>query len=314
MERGVGADGRTLTIASSDEGPRILWGDDVLAAIDRGLAVAAFTPKGQLIGQWAFSVDESLACSFRQRRTCFAARRRVRCCVLANAPRSADVLADGGWWATVEGTGAGDSRNRHESTRFDLAAPRGEWPRRGIHRYRTIARDPLRCARHALGLQAVDATVGDGDSNARAERHHAVRVCRASIPSLPPTGALEVDAGHDDWFGAGWHLGERGGRQRFRWSQRTVVAVMADGEARGVRMILRMRAANADGATIQASINGAALPSCGCRRARGPTASSYCRKPRCTIGDQRAVAECGHDVAFSRSSRGCPRARVRDAG
>ncbi len=60
----------------------------------------------------------------------------------------------------------------------------------------------------------------------------AVRVCRATDSSLPATGALEVGAEHDGWFGAGWHLGERGGTQRFRWSQRHVDADMANGEAR----------------------------------------------------------------------------------
>ena len=91
---------------------------------------------------------------------------------------------------------------------------------------------------------------------------NAVRVCRASIPSLPASGALEVDAGHDDWFGPGWHLGERGGTQRFRWSQRSSSLLWRMEKPANVRMILRMRAANTNGATIQASINGAALPSC----------------------------------------------------
>ncbi len=54
----VGAEGRVLTILSSDDGPQIVWGDDVLTAIDRGLAVAAFSPAGHLIGQWAFALDD----------------------------------------------------------------------------------------------------------------------------------------------------------------------------------------------------------------------------------------------------------------
>ena len=47
IDHAVGAEGRVLTIVSSDEGPQIVWGDDVLTAIDRGLAVAAFSPAGQ---------------------------------------------------------------------------------------------------------------------------------------------------------------------------------------------------------------------------------------------------------------------------
>ena len=120
-----------------------------------------------------------------------------------------------------------------------------------------------RGAGHAIGLQAVDAA-GGGVPAATLEPSDitAVRVCRASIPSLPATGALEVDAEHDDWFGAGWHLGERGGTQRFRWSQRTSTLVWRMEKPAPVRMLLRLRAANTNGATIQASINGAALPSC----------------------------------------------------
>ena len=57
--RVIGAEGRALTVTSNDEGPRVLWGDDVLTAIDRGLVVVAFSPAGQLIGQWAFALDET---------------------------------------------------------------------------------------------------------------------------------------------------------------------------------------------------------------------------------------------------------------
>jgi hypothetical protein len=90
----------------------------------------------------------------------------------------------------------------------------------------------------------------------------AVRVCRASLPPLPPTGALEVGAEQDGWFGAGWHLAERGGTQRFRWSQRSSALAWRMDTPAQVRMLLRLRAASANGATIQAAINGAPLPAC----------------------------------------------------
>ena len=43
VDHGFGTDSRTLSASSSDDGPQIVFGDDVLIAIDRGLAVAAFT-------------------------------------------------------------------------------------------------------------------------------------------------------------------------------------------------------------------------------------------------------------------------------
>jgi len=90
----------------------------------------------------------------------------------------------------------------------------------------------------------------------------AVTVCAASIPALPATGALEVSAEHDSYFGAGWHLAERGATQRFRWSQRSSAMLWRMEKPAPVRMLLRLRAANANGATIQAAINGTALPAC----------------------------------------------------
>ncbi|NDH05381.1 hypothetical protein EBX93_05575, partial [bacterium] len=59
MQRVIGAEGRALTITSNDNGPQVIWGDDVVAALDRGLVVVAFTPDGRLRGHWTFAVDES---------------------------------------------------------------------------------------------------------------------------------------------------------------------------------------------------------------------------------------------------------------
>jgi hypothetical protein len=88
----------------------------------------------------------------------------------------------------------------------------------------------------------------------------AVRVCAAEIPSLPRSGALEITA--DGSFGAGWHLAERGGSQRFRWSERQSTLLWRMEQATPVRMILRMRAANAKGATVTIAANGTPQGSC----------------------------------------------------
>jgi hypothetical protein len=263
LQRAVGADGRTLTVASSDDGPLIVWGDDVLAAIDRGLAVVAFTPSGQLIGQWTFALDEKPGVQLPP--SPFVLRGESPCEILRPGERHdvSTVLAEGGWWATVEGKGpaaiALDTTEPATTWRHRVSSGRGE-AAIDIERSRVIlnavpgTRSVFRLS-VAPAAQPASATLEPGEITA-------VRVCRAPIPALPATGALEVDAAHDAWFGAGWHLGERGGTQRFRWSQRSSSIVWRMETAQPVRMTLRLRAANADGATIQAAINGTAIASC----------------------------------------------------
>ena len=255
--------GAPLTITSTDEGPTIMWGDEVLVAIDRGLAVAAFTPARQLIGQWAFSIDERPGVQLPP--SPYVLRGESPCAVLRPGERTAvgAVLTDGGWWATVEGKGpatiALDTDQAPALWRHRVANGRGE-ASIDAERARLVL-TPVPGTRSIFRLSMPPsattqaATLEPGDISA-------VRVCRASIPSLPPTGALEVGAEHDEWFGAGWHLGERSGTGRFRWSERSSSVSWRMEKPESVRMILRLRAANASGATIQASINGAALASC----------------------------------------------------
>ncbi len=50
--------GRPLAISANDDGPQVMWGDDVLAAIDRGLVVVVINPSGRVIGRWQFKPDE----------------------------------------------------------------------------------------------------------------------------------------------------------------------------------------------------------------------------------------------------------------
>jgi hypothetical protein len=262
IDQAVSGDGRMLTILSSDDGPQILWGDDVLTAIDRGLAVAAFSAAGQLIGQWAFALDDNPGVQLPP--SPFVLRGEAPCQVLLPGRRTdvSEVLADGGWWATVEGRGPA-------SITIAPAHPATTWRHRVWSGRGTASVDPEQSrvifeavpgTRSVFRLSmppaaAPGATLGPGDITA-------VRVCRDSIPPLPASGALDVGPEHDAWFGGGWHLGERGGTQRFRWSQRASTLAWRMEKAAPVRMLLRLRAANANGATIQAAINGTALPSC----------------------------------------------------
>ena len=174
-----------------------------------------------------------------------------------------EVLADGGWWATTEGKGSG-------AIALDTDQPPASWR----HRVANGRGDASIDAEHSrVFFEAVPGTrsvfrlsmpPSAKPSSATLESNGvtAVRVCRATVPSLPPTGAFEVGPDQDGWFGAGWHLGERGGTQRFRWSRRSSTLVWRMDKAMHTRMTLRMRAANAKGTTIQAAINGTALPAC----------------------------------------------------
>jgi hypothetical protein len=255
--------GAPLTVASADTGPTITWGDDVLVAIDRGLAVAAFTPIGRPIGQWAFALDEEPGVQLPP--TPYVLSGESPCAVLRPGQRTAvgEVLADGGWWATVEGKGKATIALATDQPpalwRHRVASGRGEASidAQGSRLVLEAVPGTRSIFRLSMPPSAATpaATLEPSDINA-------VRVCRAAIGSLPPTGGLEVGADHDDWFGAGWHLGERSGAQRFRWSERSSSLLWRMEKPSNVRMILHLRAANAGGATIQASINGVALPSC----------------------------------------------------
>jgi hypothetical protein len=173
-----------------------------------------------------------------------------------------EVLADGGWWATAEGKGSGaialDTDQPPASWRHRVANGRGDATIDAEHS--RVVFEVVPGTRSVFRLSMPPSTKPPS-ATLESNGITAVRVCRASVPSLPPTGAVEVGPDQDGWFGAGWHLGERGGTQRFRWSQRSSTLVWRMEKAK-TRMTLRMRAANAKGATIQAAINGLALPSC----------------------------------------------------
>ena len=258
---------------------------------------------------------KSPACNCRRRRLCFAANRRARSCGRAQRTDVGDVLADGGWWATVEGKGTAIDRARHGRSRRrrgGIACRAAAARRRSTRERSRVILDAVPGTRSVFRLSMPPATDAP-TATLEPSDITAVRVCRASIPALPATGALEVGAEHDGWFGAGWHLGERGGTQRFRWSQRASTLVWRMERAAPVRMLLRLRAANANGATIQAAINGSRCRRARCRRARGPIARLNAGE-RDARGHQSTDADRRHDVAVSRSSGRCARARVRDAG
>jgi hypothetical protein len=267
-------DGRTLRISAGNDGLLVLWGDDVAAVGDRGIVAAAFTPDGKLLGQWEFALDETPGVDLPP--LPFVLRGEMPCHVLRPG-EPADltaIVADGRSWATVEGTGKAVLRLNTDtppsSWRLHRVNGRGE-ATIDVQQSHMIL-DPIRGTRAVFKFvlppapSRAIATLAPGDATA-------VRLCQSSIPVLPATGALEVGAEHDGWFGAGWHLGERGGTQRFRWSTRASTLTWRMEKPATIRMLLRLRPASVSGAAVQIAANGSPAGSC----ALQPGAWTECR-------------------------------------
>jgi len=261
VSRVVGAEGRALVVSSDDQGLTVFWGDDVVAAADRGMVVAAFSPAGALIGQWTFSLDDVAGVQLPP--TPFVLRGERACEVLRpGQPQDVTrILADGIWLATAEGSGTGritiETSAPASQWRHRLAAGRGEAGIDGTQLTLTPTAATRPVFRFAMPPQPdrVMATLGAGDITA-------VRVCEANVQEWPLSGALEITADRDSWFGPGWHMAERAGQQRFRWSERSSTLQWRMNHIAPVRLTLRLRPASAAGATVQVAVNGTALPSC----------------------------------------------------
>ncbi len=258
-----GPEGRPITITANDEGPRIQWGDDVLSAIDRGLSVVVIGPSGRIAGNWAFWQTEALGAQGPP--AAFVYRGDRPCAVLRLGQRTdvSAVLADGGWLATLEGSGKAsitlDGGGPVEGWRHTLWNGRGQ---AGIDAERSrVLLDGVAGTRAVFSLwmdrpaPAVGATLESGDVTA-------ARVCQAAIPEWPATGTLDVSIPHDPRFGEGWHSPEHAGAQRYRWSSRTSTLRWRMARPSDVRFLLRVRAAHVGGAMLRASINGSEAAAC----------------------------------------------------
>lgn len=254
--------GRPLTIASNDGGPSITWGDDVLAASDRGMVAAVITPSGRVSARWHFAGEQQPGAAASP--AAFVLRGENPCAVLRSG-QSVDVshiVKDGGWHATVDGrqvpaeislAGGGSAADwRHQ-----LSNGRGK---------AAIDHDRARLLLDgAPGTRAVFQFSLPPDQPVQATLEttgHAVRVCQVPVPALAATGALETGPAFDAHYGVGWHSAEDAGAQRFRWSRRSSVLRWRMDAPSPMRFILPMRAAHPDGATLRAEINGAAAGTC----------------------------------------------------
>ncbi len=261
LQHAFGSEGGIVTVTTNDEGPRIMLGDTVLAAIDRGLVVVAIGPSGRVTGNWAFAPDEAIGAQTHPASLVFNGERP--CAVLRKGQRTdvGTVLADGGWFATFEGMGAA-------SITVEGGSPAVGWRHDRVNGRGTAAVDAARSRllfetvpgtravfgfRMARPMAAVSATL-------ESDNVTAARVCQVAIPEWPATGAIDVSA--DAHFGEGWHSAEHGGPQRYRWSARTSALRWRLAQSSRVRLLLHVRAANPGGATIRATVNGSEIGVC----------------------------------------------------
>jgi hypothetical protein len=255
--------GRQLVVSSSDDGPFVQWGDDVLAAADRGMVAVVVSPAGRVVGRWHYGdvAQPGAAAS----PIAFVLRGEAPCAVLRTGQPVdvSHILNEGGWYATVDGrqvpadiaisgggspldwrhiliNGRGKAAVDHEGARLLLDGAPGT---------RAVFQLSI-----APALAGVTATLQSSD--------HAVRVCQIPVPALRTTGTLETGPRSDAHFGVGWHSGEDAGSQHFRWSRRSSTLRWRLKSPSAMRFILPLRAANADGATIRASINGVDVGTC----------------------------------------------------
>ena len=254
--------GRALIANANDDGPTIKWGDDVLAASDRGMVAAVINPAGRVVARWHFADVQQPGAAASP--VAFALRGEAPCAVLrtGQAVDVSHIVDEGGWYATVDGrqvpaeisiTGAGVSHD----WRHLLINGRGK-PAIDHDRARLLLDGaPGTRAVFQWSLppnQTVFATLETSD--------HGVKVCQMPVPALPPTGALETGPPSDPHFGVGWHTAEDAGAQRFRWSRRSSTLRWRMESPSAMRFILPLRAAHPDGATLRALINGADAGTC----------------------------------------------------
>jgi hypothetical protein len=257
-----------LRVKSDDSGAHIFSGDDWLASVDRGLVLVTVTPDGVLGQRWQFSDREPLGVPLAQ--PVFVYSGEIPCVTLP-AGEAVDVsgmLRDGGLVGGLEHDG---------EAAIDVHVTGGSdarfWPRtiqgRGRTALEAIGQDTYRLLVQRLRRdRQVFALTSDSPALVATARlapggeFSAIRVCHASPPWLPETGSLGVGPSENLRFASGWHDAERPGLLWLRWSQKTSTLVLPLQTPSAARLLLRLRAAHAAGATIRVSANGQAAGTC----------------------------------------------------
>lgn len=277
---GTDVGGRPLTVSSNDDGPLIKWGDDVLAAGDRGMVAAVINPAGRVVARWHYPDGHRPGAAASP--TAFVLRGETPCAVLrpGQAVDVSQIVGDGGWYATIDG------RQLAAEISLDDAGSPSDWRHVLVNGRGKAAIDVERSRLlldGAAGTRAVFRLSMFPGRPARATLQtsdHAVRVCQIPVPAFDATGALETGPASDAYFGVGWHTAEDAGTQLFRWSRQSSTLRWRMAAPSPMRFILNLRAAHPDGATLHAAINGAD--------------AGRCELPKGTWTECRLIADAAH--------------------
>ena len=137
---------------SDDRVARVMMGDDVIAAIDRGVVVLALTSDDAPVRGWSFGPDEVLGAPLAPAAHVF--RAELPCEVLRTGQPTdvSRVLADGRWYATVDGRGTAqitlEGTGDKQVWRHDVTNGRGK----AANRSQRTSIDTRCDSRHARGL------------------------------------------------------------------------------------------------------------------------------------------------------------------
>ena len=251
-----------LRVKADDSGARIWAGDDWLASVDRGLALVTVSPDGVLGQRWEFSDREPLGVPLAQ--AVFVYSGEIPCVTLP-AGETVDVsgiLRDGGLIGGLEHDGEAAI-----DVRVEGGVASRLWPRtiqgRGRTALERVDKDTYRLlVQRVRRDRQVFALTMDSPATAVTARlapggeFSAIRVCQASPPWLPETGSLAVGPSENRRFAGGWHDAERPGLMWFRWSEKTSTLLLPLQTRSAARLLLRLRPAHADGATVRVTANG----------------------------------------------------------
>jgi hypothetical protein len=257
--------GQPVTVVADDAGIVIASGDDLLGAIDRGLAIAVLAPDGRLLGRWAFGPAEDAGLVLAP---AFSTFKEQLSCVSLRAGESTNVtpqLARGGWIAMLDRPGTATVRlTVTGSAVLQARVVDGDGGARlqpiepGASTLALTSRHDGRAVFALDAIGSVDGAIAQVEPGSTA----GVLACESRMPLLPATGALESGGNGERWYGEGWHATERDGDQRFRWAARAATLWLPVPAPSAVRVTLRVSAANRNGTTLRFEWNGRPVATC----------------------------------------------------
>ena len=262
-----------LKLVANPDGASIASGLEPLVIVDSGLTIVTIGPDGQVGRRLRFSPDAPLTLPVDP--AVFTFDRETPCLTLA-AGTPADVSAivsGGGWLTTMDRSGRAAIRVQFASPqRRPIQARLLQQGRAGVSVQSSSADGALVVfERASVSRPVFEVVVPEAATGVTATLEpggilEEMRVCATSpdplLRSHSSSGTIDVGPDGNSHFGAGWHDAERAGSQSFRWSERVSTFVFPLESPMSLDLRLLLRAAHADGATIEARIGDQPAGSC----------------------------------------------------